>query len=209
LIDVVIPTIPERKESLERLVRSLARTVSIKGKGGPALHVIENSPTCGAGWREGLEQLQGDYVLLACDDQEFLTPGWDALCRRTVDEGALPCPRIWGPDGSIESQGGDMAEPHHTIRRPQRDGTPVDYTTIPFLSRVWAEAIGMGDWHYCTDVWVSYRGRQLGLETVLRHGFDVRHHWEMAGRGAGYSQGERDAMDEAAMRKELERCASL
>ena len=65
----------------------------------------------------------------------------------------------------------------------------------------------MLDVHYASDVWVSYRGRQLGYETVLRHGFDVRHWHEQPGRGAGMSQNERDAMDVATMQRELEKVA--
>ena len=56
---------------------------------------------------------------------------------------------------------------------------------------------------YCCDVWVSYRGRQLGYETVLRHGFDLIHHQEQVGRGAGMSQNDRDALDMETMLEEL------
>ena len=62
----------------------------------------------------------------------------------------------------------------------------------------------MLDIQYCCDVWVSYRGRQLGYDTVLRHGYDLVHHQEQVGRGAGMSQNERDAIDTAVMRERLE-----
>lgn len=203
MIDVLIPTIPERLESLERLTASLART-----RARLNIVPIDNSETCGSGWKVGIAATTSEYVLLACDDQEFTDPDWADICVATVEDGYIPCPRVWTPDGSIESQGGDMNAMHHLTRTPQPDGLPVDYTTVPFLSREWADAIGMLDVHYCSDVWVSYRGRQLGIQTVLRHGFEVVHYQEAAGRGAGMSQVDRDAMDAATMHKALEEVAA-
>lgn len=197
LVDVIVPTIPERRESLARMVRSL----TLSGA-NVNLIVVPDSETCGAGWKKGLELSHGAYVLLACDDQEF-APGWDKVCKQTVDGGKIPCPRVWWPDGSIQSQGGDMESLHHLIQRPQKDGTEVQYSTVPFLSREQADAIGMLDAHYATDVWVSLRGKQLGWPTVLRHGYEVKHHREQEGRGAGMSEPDRDAMDCERVFKEL------
>lgn len=192
MIDVIIPTIPGREKSLDRLIASIERTTETPFE----IIVIENSKTCGWGWRKGLEESSdAPYVLLACDDQEFIGIGWDQVAMATVDGGRLPCPRVWLPDGSIESQGGDMGSPNHVVNRYQKDWTPVDYTTIPFCSRDQIDEIGMLDVHYASDVWVSYRGRQLGVQTLLRHGFDVRHYQESVGRGAGMAQSDRDAMD--------------
>ncbi len=203
-MEAIIPTVPGREASLRRLVDSLERTA-------PEVEPvpIPDSETCGWGWHRGMEDSDADYLLLACDDQEFLRPGWLPIVTATVDAGRLPCPRVWFADGRIESQGGDMSAPHHLINRPQRDGSAVDYTTIPFMGRDQARAIGMlPDLHYCTDVWVSYRWRQLAGATVLRHGYDVIHHHESARRGAGMSQAERDRMDEQRMREELAKCES-
>ena len=198
-IDVIIPTIPGREDSLERLRSSLRATTT----GSLTEVIIENSETCGWGWRKGLESSRSDYVLLACDDQEFIASGWDAFAIEAVDAGHLPCPRVWMPDGRIASQGGDMRSFAHIINRPQKDWTPVEYSTVPFLSREQAEAIGMLDVHYGSDVWVSLRGRQLGYETVLRHGYDVVHYEHPIGRGAGMSVTDRDAMDCEVVYKEL------
>jgi hypothetical protein len=206
-VDIVVPTVPGREESLERFLSSLKRCTP---QSIPLQEiVIEDSESCGWGWHRGLRASRAPYVLLACDDQEMIGPEWAQTCIETVDEGKLPCPRVWMPGGRIESQGGDMDVFAHIINRPQKDRTAVNYTTIPFMSREQADAIGMlPELHYCTDTWVSYRGRQLGYETVLRHGFDVLHHREMAHRGAGMSQSDRDAMDEKRMRKELATCES-
>jgi hypothetical protein len=201
VIDVVVPTIEGREASLERCISSLRRTSSVELN----VIVVNESRTCGWGWRQGLVASRADYILLACDDQEAASAEWAEKCIETVDAGRLPCPRVWRPDGSIESNGGDMKLMHHVNPRPQKDGTEVDYTTIPFMSSEQAEQIGMIDVHYASDVWVSYRGRQFGYPTVLRHGFDVIHHGEQVGRGAGMSQIARDEMDCKTMAAELER----
>ena len=97
-----------------------------------------------------------------------------------------------------------MSAVGHLLNRHRKDGAPCDFTVVPFLSRYQAEVIGMLDIQYSCDVWVSYRGRQLGYETVLRHGYDLVHHQEQVGRGAGMSQNERDAIDTQTMFEQLE-----
>ena len=204
MIDLICPTIPGREASLERCLDSFSRLT------GPELNpiVVRDSKTCGWGWQKGLERSSAPYVLLACDDQEVISDEWAEVAMETVDQGLLPAPRVWFPDGRVESMGGDMKALAHLSKRPKRDLSPTDYTTIPFLSREQIDAIGMLDGQYAGDVWVSYRGRQLGYETVLRHGYDFVHHYESVGRGAGMPQAQRDAMDVEAMQKELAKCAS-
>ncbi len=199
MIDLIIPTVKGREEWLERCISSY----TAHGEVNPI--VIEDSLTCGWGWKTGLDRSEAPYVLLACDDQECV--GSLEVAIQTVNEGFLPCPRVWNADGSIQSQGGDMNVRHHIISRPQKDRTPVDYTTVPLMSREQADVIGMIPTHYSSDVWVSYRGRQLGYETVLRHGYEIVHHLADVKRGAGMSQYERAIVDEESMREELERCA--
>jgi hypothetical protein len=203
-IDLIVPTVKGREESLERCLDSYERNSLVD----VVPIVVADSETCGWGWKRGLRISDAPYVLLACDDQECVSPTWAQICIETVDKGNLPCPRVWRPDGTIESQGGDMGSPHHVVNRPQKDWTEVDYTTIPFASREMIDEIGMLEIHYSSDVWVSYRGRQLGYKTVLRHGYDVRHWKHEVGRGAGMTVVARDAKDEATMRKELEQCES-
>ena len=61
---------------------------------------------------------------------------------------------------------------------PQGLNTPATSPTVPFMSRSQAEAVGMLDVQYCCDVGVGSGGRQLGYDTVLRHGYDLVHHRE-------------------------------
>lgn len=208
MIDLIVPTIPGREESLERCLKSFQERTDPDVLNTIAVH---DSETCGGGWKLGLEQSTADYVLLACDDQMVVGPAgvWAARAQEAADAGYIVCPRVWSPEGRVESNGGDMNAYEHISKQPKRDWTPVDYTTVPFLAREAIERIGMLDIHYASDVWVSYRGRQLGYTTVIRHGFDIVHFQEAVGRGAGMGQGERDQMDCATMREELEQLEAV
>jgi hypothetical protein len=199
VIDIIVPTIPGREESLDRCLDSFERNTSVELNH----RIISDSPTCGEGWMIGLEDSTAPYVLLVADDIECASENWAEVCMETTDEGLLPCPRVWTPDGSIESQGGDMNAYGHILARHRKDGSPTDFTTVPFMSREQADRIGGFGGQYGCDVYVSYRGRQLGYETVLRHGFDLVHHQHPVGRGAGMNQNDRDAMDMEIMRREL------
>lgn len=201
MVDLIVPTVQGREASLERCLASFK---------APDVNpiVVPDSKNCGWGWKQGIAASRASYLLLACDDQESISDNWADVCIETVELGLLPCPRIYRPDGSIESQGGDMRAFGHLLARHTKDGIQVDFTTVPFCSREQIEEIDMLPVHYGSDVWVSYRGRQLGYDTVLRHGFDLTHHQEQVARGAGMTQNERDALDIATVEKELERCAS-
>lgn len=200
-IDLIVPTVEGREASLERCLESFDRFTD------EALNeiIIRDPPTCGEGWIEGLERSKSPYVALVADDLEVISENWAEVCISTVDRGLLPCPRVYGPDLAIESQGGDMNAYQHVLARHTKDSAEVDFTTVPFCSREQIDRIGMLPIHYGSDVWVSHRGRQLGYETILRHGWDLIHHRESPARGAGMTQDERDAMDTQTMREELAR----
>lgn len=198
-IDLIIPTISGREASLQRCLGSFERLTDAD------LNeiIVRNSRTCGAGWIEGLKESKAPYVALVADDLEVVSEHWVQVCIETVELGLLPCPRVFRPNGSIESQGGDLNAYGHLLARAVKDGTQVDFTTVPFLSREQIDEIGMIDTQYACDTYVSYRGRQLGYDTVLCHGYDLVHHQEMVGRGAGMDQNDRDRVDNERMREEL------
>lgn len=199
MIDIIVPTIPGREESLKRCVASYEKLAH----GEVTTIIVENSKTCGWGWKKGLSHSTAPYVLLACDDQECVGDGWDNIAIESAKAKRIACPRVWLTNSWAESFGGDMKAFAHVNTKPLKDWSPVDYSTIPFLSRKAIDEIGMLEVHYGSDVWVSYRGRQLGYESVLRHGFEILHHQELVGRGAGMDQGDRDEMDCAVVFKEL------
>jgi hypothetical protein len=203
-IGVVIPTIPGREDSLDRCLESYGKTRGVE----LLFQVYPDSPCSGAGWKEGAAQLvekhgEPDYLHLTNDDCEALRPEWWRPAVSACDKGKLPAPIVRNTDGSLQSAGGDMSAGAHLLTTIQPDWTEVGFTTIPFLSWEQWKQIGMLYVHYASDVWVSHRGRQLGIPTVLRHGYEIAHHMHPVGRGAGMSQGERDQHDWAIVRRAL------
>jgi hypothetical protein len=178
LIDVVIPTVAGREDSLDRLIDSC--------KANTAAHldfiVVRDEPTCGRAWQRGLTLCTNPFVWLACDDLEVTSPTWAGAAIEVVDAGQIPCPLIHRPDGSIESCGGDMSAPACLLTSKSDDGTPVDFTPSPFLSLEMAQEIGMHAGHYSTDVYVSHKGRRLGYPTVVCKDFQLTHHHSMVKR---------------------------
>jgi hypothetical protein len=191
-IDLIVPTVEGREESLERCLASFPETNHI---------VVKGQPTCGLGWIEGIKRSNADYLLLCCDDIEAASDCDLEVCVEAVDGGYLPAPVIHRPDGSVESAGGDMTAPSCLLAGVQADWTPVDFTPLPFASRAQIRKIRMIPGHYMTDVYLSHKGRQLGYETVLRHDYRLIHHHEMAGRRSPSSEDDRiyrEGMDERA-----------
>lgn len=188
MVDVIIPTVGGREDSLERCIDSYERHTA---PDVCTFIVIRDEETCGIAWRKGMEISTAPYVHLSCDDLEVTSPDWAGACCETVDEGMLPCPIVYRPNGTIESCGGDVNAPSHLISHEQPDRTPCDFTVVPFLSREQAEAIGMIDAHYKSDTYVSHRGRQLGYETVVRLPYAFTHHRSDVGRRAPSPEDER------------------
>jgi hypothetical protein len=173
MIDLIVPTIEGREESLERCLASFPDLNHI---------VVKGQPTCGLAWIEGIKRSGADYLLLCADDIEA-DPDCDLNAAiEAVDDGYLPAPVIHTPNGHIESAGGDMGAPGCLLRDVQPDWTPVDFTPMPFGSRAQIKKIRMIAAHYLTDTYWSHKGRQLGYETVLRHDFRLIHHHHMVGR---------------------------
>lgn len=191
MIGVALPTIPGREESLGRAIES------VRGE-GVVIAIHEDSPSSGAGWIAAAAQLaptKPDYLLCFNDDCELI--GNLDAAMKVCDAGMLPCPIVRNPDDSIQSAGGDLNAPDHLLKTVGPTLARVGFTTVPFLSWSQWEQIGMQPVHYASDLWVSYRGRQLGIETVLCHGYQVRHWNHSVGRGAGMSQNDRDVQDRA------------
>ena len=207
-IGVVVPTIPGREESLDRCLKSYGETKGVE----LCFQVYPDSPCSGTGWKEGTVKLaekygQPDYLHLTNDDCEAVHPEWWRPAVEACASGHIPAPIVYNSDGSLQSAGGDMNAGGHLLSTVQPDWTEVGFTTIPFLSWSQWNAIGMLDVHYGSDVWVSHRGRQLSIPTVLRHGFEITHHMHQVGRGAGMSQFARDQQDTAIVAERLSELA--
>lgn len=199
-LDIVIPTIPGREESLLRCVESYEKNTI---GAAPNFIIIRNSPASGVGWLRGMETSDAPYVHLTNDDIQCDSPLWFEACRQVTEYGHFPAPEVLNSDGSVQSRGGALGAPANLMTEPKEDYQDVDFTTVPFMTREQWDRIGMIPVHYCSDVWVSYRGRQLGIKTVFHRFYRLIHHNHQVGRGAGMPQHERDAMDRVTMFNEL------
>jgi len=191
-VTVVMPTITGREHWLERALRSLDNHTEAEFE---VLTYVDR-PACGIVWQEGGEAAAGDYIWMGADDVEVL-PGWDTAAISRCDEGALPAPCVYHPDGRLQSCGAswELLEP---------DGEETEFTRGPFMSRAqWDVIQPMLPTHYWTDNWVSWRGWQASpvIPTVVTWGFRFVHHLAGEGRNEG-RMAEEGAVFEAATRGE-------
>lgn len=168
MLSIVIPTISRREESLARAVASYRDTcVDINHE----IIIVKDRPTWPAACNEGYEQATGDVILFTSDDLEAL-PGWHVPALRYLGEhDELPAPRVYNflppPEGEWDNS------------EDGPDGAITHFTRIPIMRRDQWERIGRwpDDLIYYADLWVSEKGRSLGIETRMVHGFDFIHHW--------------------------------
>ncbi len=195
LISVVVPTITGREESLHRCLTAYAATTH-----DYEVIVVANERACGIAWQKGAAVAQGRYLHLTADDLEPHS-GWWLPLAEACESGRIGCPIVYEPDGSVQSVGGMGWEP---CPRWKRDWQPVDWTTVPFVTRKqWESIAPMIPLHYCTDIWVSARARQAGIPTVVRAHSGFTHHNEPVGRGAGMDVHERNRHDREAFTRYL------
>jgi len=173
---IVVPTIDGREEDLARCLESYERTAP-----NARVYVEHGHPSCGAGWLAGVSTAASDgfdYLHLTNDDIEA-HDGWLDVALDTVNRGYIPAPLVYHPDGTLESAG---LENFGCYRGAYSDWMFIEGTTMPFLTSVMWDKIGMIPVHYCTDLWVSAKGRMHGWQTVIRTGMEFTHHTAMPGR---------------------------
>jgi hypothetical protein len=172
VVSVVIPTLPGREESLDCALRSLALTCP-----DAEIVLVYGSGPVGDGWTVGADAARGRYVHLAGDDLEWM-PGWWESAARVCDEGRIPAPLVFNGDGSVQSCGDQMDA-------IVPDGSPATWPRMPFVSAEQWARIGPipAGIHYFSDNYIGDRGRLLGFETVVCHGYQIVHHLEMTGVG--------------------------
>lgn len=183
LITVPLPTIDGREHYLEKAIDAYKRTTA-----NLEIILVRNAPNCGVVWQYGAEVGTGDYIAFGADDVE-MHDGWWQAATAMIDQGVLPAPLIFETDGSIQSCGGSnyKLEPDHAF---------TEFTRGPIVSRAQWDRIGpMIPTHYYTDNWVSYRGKELDIPTVVCHAYAYTHHMADEGRGAGMSWGDRMKAD--------------
>jgi len=143
-------------------------------KDGPSheIIVIKDGGTWPAACNQGYYESTGDVIYFGADDLEPL-PGWykevlDWLKR----EDELPAAKVMDPDGSFSNA---------------IDGTNLElthFTRVPIMRRDQWERIGPWpeDLIYYADLWVSEKGRTLGIRTRLFYSYIFLHHWSQIGR---------------------------
>jgi hypothetical protein len=176
---IVVPTIPGREEDLSRCLEAYRLTAP-----DAKVYVEFGHPSCGAGWIAGAKKAAADgfdYLHLTNDDIEP-HDGWLDVAVDTVNRGFIPAPLVYHPNGELESAG---LKNLGVYQGPYTDWMYIEGTTIPFLTATMWDQIGMIPVHYCTDLWVSSKGRLRGYETVVRTEMRFTHHTAQAGRNYG------------------------
>lgn len=170
-VSVVLPTITGREHWLEKAKQSYEEAL----KGFSFEFIIpRDCPTVGIAWNAAAQIARGDYLNLSADDIEAHR-GFAPAAMEKVDAGFLPAPRILNTDGSLQSCGDWETE--------QEDGETTEFTRLPFLSRKQWDLIGPCiDAHYYTDNYISHRGREHGIETVVARDYLLTHHLAQEGR---------------------------
>jgi hypothetical protein len=172
MISIVIPTIAGREHWLQQCLDTYKGTCF--GHVRTEYIVIKDRPACGIAWNEGIARAKGEHIHLTADDIEPL-PGWWKPAIESVKRDELPAARILNSDGSLQSCGTDHHE-HET-------GEEAFVARIPFATREQFARIGpMMNEHYMGDYWFSFRGREVGLKTVVQRDYAFIHYFAREGR---------------------------
>jgi hypothetical protein len=169
VLSIVIPTISGREPSLKRCRDSYLADMPPDTE----FIVVQNSANWPAACNKGFRLATGDRLHFTADDLEAL-PGWWHEALPWLDEhDELPAPKVlnFSADGEWDNavDGPDGGIPH--------------FTRIPLMTRSQYERIGpWPEIDYGADVWLSEKGRTLGIETRMFHSYAFVHHWHQVGR---------------------------
>lgn len=167
----MVPTIAGREHWLDRCLAAYWRHTRFRRH---ELIVIQDKPSCGVAWNEGIAQAKGDFIHLTADDLEPHTGWWEAAVD-SARRGELPSARILNSDGTLQSCGTDHLE--------HEEGEEAFVARIPFGTREQFDRIGpMMNEQYMGDYWFSHRGRECGYLSVVRRGYCFTHHYAQEGR---------------------------
>lgn len=182
LISVVIPTVEGRQLYLDNAVRAYMAHTRTRIE----LIIEADHAAVGLAWQAGAEKATGDYIHLSNDDCEP-HDGWDWPAIQACEEGFVPGPQVYAPDGSPQAPPvwGEVSPDWSPLKDDQA-------VTIPFLSRKqWDVVQPLLTVHYYSDNWIADRARAAGYRAVLRTGYAFTHHWAAPHRGAGMTEPER------------------
>jgi glycosyltransferase involved in cell wall biosynthesis len=170
-LSVVIPTITGRELDLANTREAYATTAP-----DAELVIVKDKPNWPAACNEGYRRSKGDIVHFTADDLEPLPGWWQEVTAAMETEDILPAAKVLNhsADGPWDNHGDgpDGGHPH--------------FTRVPIMRRDQWERIG--EWpafNYVADVWVSEKGRTLGIETRMFYSYAFVHHWAQHGRRDG------------------------
>ena len=193
-LSVIVPTVPGRDASLERMRDSILATTPHPVE----FMVMTGYDNAGRAWNEGCERATAPIILLSADDLDY-APGWWEACTAVLERGAIPCPVLMQPCGGFEPTGEGWYEDSAGTRGNGEhvhlaDGEASFATVIPIFTREMLDRVmPVGEVHYFSDDWFSMNARAAGIQLVVARGFVVWHHLAMAGRhGAARSDQDRE-----------------
>lgn len=170
MISVVVPTISGREESLAQVLDAYEDKLSDTEH---EVIVIEDFPTWPDACNQGYSQSRGEILLFGADDL-FPVSGFHRKALAWLEEyDELPAPRIW--ENTLD---GD-----HSNTEDGPDGAITWFTRVPIMRR--DQYLRIGRWPsiiYLADIWVSEKGRKIGIETRMVYGFDFLHKRVQIGR---------------------------
>jgi hypothetical protein len=167
-LTIVIPTITGREADVARCINAYEATCP-----GAELFVVKDKTSWPAACNEGYRQSTGDIVHFTADDLEPLPGWWQEATAAMETEDVLPAAKVLNhsADGTWDNQG---------------DGDHPHFTRVPIMRRDQWERIGeWPEFNYVADVWVSEKGRTLGIETRMFYSYAFVHHWAQHGRRDG------------------------
>jgi len=169
VLSVIIPTLTGREASLRRCCDAYLAT----GPWDMELIIVHDKASWPEACNVGRRKARGDRLHFTADDLEPL-PGWWREALPWLDEhDELPAPRVLNhsADGPWDNEGDGP------------DGALTHFTRVPLMRSDQWERIGRWPEHnYVADVWLSEKGRTLGIQTRVFHSYAFVHHWEQAGR---------------------------
>lgn len=170
-LSVVVPTITGREASLRRCLDAYDRT----SPPDTEYVIVRDQPAWPHACNIGYDESTGDIVHFSADDLEPLEGWWQEAVAWLDEHDELPAPVVFNHEVGVWDN--HMDGPDKAVPR---------FTRIPLMRRDQWERIGRWpEVNYVADVWVSMRGRTLGIETRMIHSYRFVHHWEQTGRDDG------------------------
>lgn len=180
MISIIVPTLHNRPESLQRTLDSIKKNTRVKYE----IILAEGGDCYSASMNNGLSKAKGDYLTIPgiADDIE-VCEGWDSIVdflklNPDVGMGVFRVDTPWG----LESYGG-FVQPDRFNLSPEVDP---QYCGYGLVTRECFEKVGLMDENfkpiYCEDADYGIRVWKAGYKLSVCPHAKLIHHHEQAGR---------------------------